>query len=126
MREKSNEYGFMGCVIRGTFTAIITTLIGILIFAGIVKIACLNTNVIKAVNQFIKVLSVFLGCFFSLKDKGGLIKGAIIGLVCAVVTYLLFSLIGAEISFGTTFLVDLLFQTVIGAIFGIITVNVRK
>ena len=77
-------------------------------------------------NQFIKVLSVFLGCFCTIKDKGGLIKGALIGCACAVVTYLLFSLIGAEVSFGTTFFVDLIFQVVIGVIFGILAVNFRK
>lgn len=123
--EKSENGGFLS-VVKGVGTAVIVTLVGVLIFAAVVKIAALNTSVIKAVNQFIKILSVFLGVSVSVRGKMGLIKGLAIGVVSTVVTYLLFTLIGGEISFGTPFFVDLLFGLIVGAISGVIVVNVRK
>ncbi len=126
MRENSKDRGFIRSIIKGFFTATIVTLIGVLVFAGIVKLAFLSTSVIKAVNQFIKVISVFLGCFFNVKENGGLIKGALIGCFSSLVTYLLFALIGGETQFGLSIIVDMIFMTVIGAISGIIAVNLKK
>ena len=126
MRENSKENGFMLSIIKGTFTAIIITLIGVLIFAGVVKIAYLKSGVIKAVNQFIKVLSVFLGCFFHVKGRGGLLKGGLLGCFTAIITYLVFAFIGGETSFGVPFVLDLVFQLIIGAIAGIIIVNLKN
>lgn len=126
MHENSKENGFIRSIIKGFFTATIITLISVLVFAGVVKVAYLNTSVIKAVNQFIKVLSVFLGCFFNVRISGGLIKGALVGCLSSIVMYLLFALIGGQMSFGFPFVVDLIFMSVIGAISGIISVNLRK
>ena len=76
-------------------------------------------------NQFIKIISVFIGCLFSFSGVKGLIRGAITGLTVTVITYLIFLLFGAA-SFGTGFLIDLALLTVVGAISGIIAVNVKK
>lgn len=105
---------------------LIIVLAGILIFAGIIKIACLSDGVIKPVNQFIKILSVFLGCFFSVRGKLGFLKGGLVGAIGMAITYLVFSLIGGQISFGGTFVLDLLFGLVVGIISGIVAVNLKK
>ncbi len=122
--EKAKN-NFIVQIIKGVFTALIVALVGVLIFAGVLKIANLNDGVIKAVNQFIKVLAVFLGCFFSLKEDKGLIKGMLVGLASALLISLTFALICGNLSFGLGFIIDLAFMTVIGIISGIITVNVK-
>ena len=124
--EKSNASGFFVSIVKGIATALIITLVGVLIFAGIVKLATLSSGVIKAVNQFIKILSVFLGCSFSLKESKGLIKGAIVGVCSTVLTYLIFALIGSGISFGLAFLLDIVLGLVVGGVSGVIAVNVKK
>ena len=116
----------MPSIIKGSATAIIITLIGILVFAFIVKVAFLNSGVIKAVNQFIKVLSVFLGCFVFVRESKGFIKGGLIGGITAVIVYLIFALMGGGISFGVSFIVDLIFQVMVGAISGVISINLKK
>lgn len=126
MRENSGENKFFPSILKGMATAVIITLVGILLFAIVIKIAYLNSSVIKAVNQFIKVLSIFLGCFTFVRDNGGIIKGAIIGGFTAIVVYLIFALMGGESLFGGTFIIDLIFQTVVGAISGIVAVNLKK
>lgn len=123
--EKSEGGGVLS-VIKGVGTAVIVTLVGVLIFAAVVKIASLGTGVIKAVNQFIKILSVFLGVSVSVRGKMGLVKGIAVGVCSTVITYLLFALIGGEVSFGTAFFIDLLFGLIVGGISGVISVNVKK
>lgn len=124
--EKSSDSGrFFPQLIKGILTGVIATIAGILIFAVIVNLTGLSQSVIKGVNQFIKIISVFIGCLFSFSGEKGLIKGAITGLTITVITYLIFLLFGAA-SFGTGFFIDLALLTVVGAISGIIAVNVKK
>ncbi len=124
--EKSSDSGrFSPQLIKGILTGVIATIAGILIFAVIVNLTGINQSVIKGVNQFIKIISVFIGCLFSFSGEKGLIKGAISGIIITVITYLIFLLFGAA-SFGTGFLIDLALLTVVGAISGIIAVNVKK
>ncbi len=113
-------------IIKGVLATFIIALIGILIFAFIVKFAVLNSGVVKAVNQFIKVLSIFLGCTICVRKNLGLIKGALIGLLFTAVIYLTFALIGSNVSFGITFLIEIIFTSIIGAISGVIAVNMKK
>jgi len=71
------------------------------------------------------VLSVFLGCMFCVRDNKGLIKGLIIGALSSLLTVLVFSLITGSGFNLTSIIVDILFLSVVGAICGIITVNVK-
>lgn len=118
--------GFFSCVFKGIGVALTVTLIGVFIFAFVIKAACLSSGVIKAVNQFIKILSIFLACMFSIKGGSGFLKGAIIGLLSMVVTYLVFLLMGSGATFDGGFILDLVFGLVVGAISGIITVNLKR
>lgn len=126
MRENSKNDKIFHSVIRGGTTSIIITLVAIIVFAFIIKFAYLNSGVIKAVNQFIKTISVFLGCFCFVRESKGLIKGALIGCFSAIITYLIFALIGGTIDFGISFILDVIFQVILGAIFGVVAVNIKK
>ena len=120
------DNSFVSCVVKGVLFSVIISLISILIFGVIVQTSKLDSGVIKAVNQFIKILSVFLACTLSLKDRLGLVGGAIIGFVSTIITYLLFSLFFGSVSFGLSFFIDLIFMLIIGGISGIISVNLKK
>jgi len=126
MSYNKNGKSFFTEVLKGIITTVTITLVAVLIFAWIVKTASLGVSVIKAVNQFIKVISIFLGCFFSLSSGKGLIKGAIVGGISAIITYLIFALIGGELVLGVSFIIDLIFCIIVGGICGIISVNVKK
>lgn len=113
-------------ILKGAFLMLIIALVGVLAFSVVVKIADLGASVIKPVNQFIKILAVFFGCFFSVKGNMGFLKGALCGVLGTVIIFLAFALIGGEISFGISFWIDVLLGAVAGAISGMVTVNVRK
>ena len=123
---EKNEGKFFANIIKGTILSVICALVGILIFAFIIKIANLNGIVIKAVNQFIKILAIFLGCFFMLKENKGIIKGVFLGVFFTIIIYLIFALVLGNKNFGTVFFIDLLFGAIIGAVSGIISVNLKK
>lgn len=123
---QKNKNGFFISILLSAGLSIICALIGILIFALIVKFTNFNSGVIKAVNQFLKVIAIFIGCFFILKQGKGAIKGLLSGIIFTIILYLIFSLISGSFNFGVSFIVDLLFCAIIGAICGIISVNVKK
>lgn len=122
---EKTESSFIVQVIKGVVLSVICSLIGILIFALILKVATLSNLAVKSVNQFIKAISIFIGCFFSLKGSKGLIKGLLIGVFWAVIVYLIFLLLGSGESL-TSVGVDVLFGGLVGVISGIATVNMKK
>lgn len=113
-------------IFKGVGITIICNLIGVLIFGVVVQIASLDSSIVKAVNQFIKVLSLFMGCISSLKGKLGFLKGLIVGVVSNFIIHIIFSIISQAKLFTTSFLADMIFLAIIGLISGIISVNAKK
>lgn len=116
---------FLTSVIKATALSLISSLVGILLFALIVKLVALSDGTVKTVNQFIKVIAVFIGCFFSVKGKLGIVKGGISGALCTVLLYAVFALMSGSGIFSVQTLADMLFTAVVGGIAGIIAVNLR-
>ena len=113
-------------IFKGVGITIICNLIGVLIFGVVVQIASLDSSIVKAVNQFIKVLSLFMGCISSLKGKLGFLKGLIVGIVSNFIIHIIFSIISQTKLFTNSFLADMIFLAIIGLISGIISVNAKK
>ena len=122
----SERVGFFSGIIKGALTAVMITLFGVLIFAVITKFTLFNDGVVKAVNQFIKILSIFLGCAFNIRGNNGLIKGGALAFLSTIIIYSLFSLFCGTSAFNQSFFIDLIFTIIIGAISGIIAVNAKK
>ncbi|MBO4989199.1 MAG: DUF3792 family protein [Clostridia bacterium] len=113
-------------VLKCVGIALVTSLALELLFALLIKVFSLPNSVISPVNQCIKVISVFLGCFFGFSPEMGIIKGGIGGALSIVLTKLVFSFLAGSITWSLWFLAELLFGIVVGVLCGIITVNVKK
>lgn len=126
-KVKESNGSILNGVIRGSLFAVAVSLIGILVFAFIIKLTSINNDLIAPVNQAIKGISVLMGCFYAFKhaSSNGLIKGILIGLVYTVLSFLIFSILNGEFEFTKTLLNDLLFGGIIGAICGVIAVNFK-
>lgn len=125
IKNKSNIFsGF----IKGVLVSLLATLIGIFLFALVLRFVDLNTVVIKIVNQVIKILSVLFGVKVCLKcnKSKGLLKGAVVGVLYTVLSYLIFSLLVSSFSFGLNLVYDILFLGVAGVVCGVIFVNSKK
>ena len=111
MEERAQFWKMTG---RGVSLAIIVCLAAVLIFALVIQFTGLPESVIMPVNQFIKVLAIFIGCFFSLRGSKGWLKGGLVGLIAGGLTFLLFALLGGFPS-GLRILWDLLFCVGVGS-----------
>ena len=121
-----NSNGIVAQSLKSSIFSIIVSLVGILLFALILRFSTLPTSVVKPVNQFIKILSIFLGCFYCLSQEKGIFKGLLSGILFGLSINLLFSLFSGEnIAIGKMG-IELLFCAIIGAICGIISVNLKN
>ena len=115
-------------ILKGTLVSLAVSLVGILIFAFFIKYVAVPTSAIKPINQVIKGLSLLFGAFIALKksDKMGLVTGLLIGLSYTILAFLVFSLLDGQFEFSKTLVNDLLFGGIIGAICGVIAINIKR
>ena len=126
--REHKDRSFLLAIIKGSLIALCISLVGILIFAFILKFASISDKAIRPINQIIKGVSVLIGVFVAMRkvDKMGLVGGLLIGLVYTILAFVVFSTLDGHFVFNLTLLNDLLFGEIIGAICGLIAVNVKK
>lgn len=126
--EQEERVSFIVPVLKGALMALSISLIGILIFAFILRFTSISDGAIKPINQAIKIVSIVLGTVWGLKKSKemGLISGLIIGILYTIIAFVAFSILDGQFEFSRTIVNDLLFGSIIGAISGIIAVNFRK
>lgn len=119
---------FLGYLLKGTLIALCISLVLVLVFAFLLKFTNIPDTAIYPVNQVIKGISIFLGVFIGMKKSKelGLVCGLLIGLCYTLLAFLVFSILSGGFSVDITLLTDLIFGAVIGAICGIISVNIKK
>ncbi len=125
--EKQNS-GAWVAILKGVSVGLCVSLVGILLFAFILRFTSISDKVIAPVNEVIKGVSIFLGVFIGLKKhkSKGLLNGILIGFLFIIVAFLVFSLLDGTFCLDRTFLNDIVFGSIIGAICGIICVNLKK
>ncbi len=126
--ENKSVNGLWVALLKGVVTSLCVALVGILLFAFVLRFTSISDSVISPVNQVIKGVSIFFGVFVGLKKykNQGLLNGLLIGFIFTILAFLVFSLLDGAFCFDRTLLNDLIFNSVIGAICGIICVNLKK
>ena len=125
-KEKSGN--LLLSIVKGDVVGLCVALVGILIFAFILRFTNISDKIIAPVNQVIKGVSIFFGVFIGLKKHKsmGLLSGFLIGLFFTIAAFLVFSILDGAFSFDRTLVNDIIFGSIIGAICGIICVNLKK
>ena len=114
-------------IVRSALFAIILSILLVMAFAVIAKFANVSENVIVPVNIAIKILSVAAGCLIGVRhDSKGLIKGLVIGLLYAGLTYLVFAAVGGDFTQNPMSVYDILACIAAGVLSGILAVNVKR
>lgn len=128
IETKKEKVPFVGAIIKGSLIALSFSLVGILIFAFVLRFIAISDGAIKPINQVIKILSVAFGVFIGLKKNHdmGLIRGLLIGLLYTIMAFISFSILDGSMSFSITLINDLLFGAISGAICGILAVNLKR
>lgn len=126
--NSEEKVSFLTSVLKGALMALSVCLIGILIFAFILRFTAISDSLIRPINQVIKTISILIGTFFGLKKSKdmGLISGLIIGILFTIISFVAFSILDGHFEFGISLVNDCMFGSIIGGICGIIAVNLRK
>ncbi|MBR2646515.1 MAG: TIGR04086 family membrane protein [Clostridia bacterium] len=125
--EDTNGYG-NGVIegIKAVALALALSLIGAVIFAGILRAATLGNAVIYPVNQIIKVLSIVAGVTVFVRGEKGWLKGGAAALGFTALSYLAFSALGGDFSLSWLIFAELLWTAGAGVLSGMIAVNLRR
>lgn len=114
-------------VLKASLLAVIVTLAGFLVFAVVMKLANLQETIIPPVNQAIRIISIALGGAVAARSSSsrGWLMGALTGLLYIVWALVISAIFGGKYAFDTLLLSDALLGIVVGAIGGIIGINIE-
>ena len=122
--ESSFNDGF--CVVKGVGLAVAISLLGAIIFAVILRNCSLSDKVIYPVNQTMKSVALALGALFFVRGEKGWLKGLCMGLAFTALSYLAFSAIGGDFSLSWLIAAELILEVFVGALSGIVAVNIKS
>jgi len=114
-------------ILKASLLAVIVTLVCFLVFAVVMKLANLQETIIPPVNQAIRITSIALGGALAARSSStkGWLKGAITGLLYIMWALIISSIFGGRYAFDTVLLSDVILGIVVGAIGGIIGINLE-
>lgn len=113
-------------IVKAVLAAAIISMVCVLVFSLIIGLCSLDSGVITPVNQVLKIIAIALGGIIFIRGERGLLKGAVYGVAAVLVTYLLFSIIASSFSVTWMFALEILLGAFVGAISGVIGVNIRR
>lgn len=103
--------------------AVMTAVVLALILSLLKGLFNFGDSVVKPINQVLKTMAIFFSALLFLRGEKGLIKGLITGLATALLTALIASAFSGDFFKGLIF--DLLLFSAIGAVSGVIAVNIK-
>ena len=119
---KSIKWGGVLSILKCCLIGIVATLIGTVIFAVVLKFANLSTKIISYINDIIKVFSIFIMIMCVKRSNGEKLffKALISGVVYALLTFIIFSILNGTFAMNLSFLYDLLFAVIVSLILSVI------
>ena len=127
-RAARNRRTIWSRLLRGLLTAIGVTLLCVLLFALLMQWLKPSDNVIRIINQIIKLGSIFAGVYITVGRSGenGLLLGAGVGLAYMLLGVLLYALLSGQQLPWTAYLSDIAMGIAGGGIAGAIVAGMRK
>lgn len=128
--QKENSYGTYGngwfSVIKGAGLALAISLLSAVVFACILRATGLPDSIVYPVNQTVKAVSIAIGTLVFTRGEKGWLKGFGVALAFTALSYLAFSALGGDFSLSWLIFVELFVALLIGAVSGIVAVNLRR
>ena len=112
-------------LLKGLGTAILVTVAGVAIFALLMQWLRPTEGVVRIVNQVLKLASIGAGVYVCVGRgcEGGLIKGALVGLLYMALGVGVYALLSGQGSSASAYLADLGMGVAGGGIVGMILSN---
>ena len=107
--------------VKALIIAVILSLVSVLLAALVIKLFNLGNGAIPIINQVINGVSILLGCLIAIKSKhNSWLKGIVIGILYIALSFVIFSLLDGEFSFGLGILNDVALGSITGMVSGIL------
>lgn len=119
-------------IVKDTLMGAIGALLMAIIYVGLYALAMqlfhVGENSMPVVNVIAKAVCMLLAAFISIwrRPQKGWLKGGIAGGLYVILAFVLFSLMDGDWSLGWPFVADLGMGIIVGAVGGILFVNLRK
>ena len=101
------------------------SLLSVIVFAVILRSTSIGEKAIYPVNQTIKAISIALGTLVFVRGEKGWLKGGAVGLLFTALSYLAFSALGGDFSLGWLIFAEMAIALLVGAVSGILAVNLK-
>ena len=127
-RGAEKQSGLILKALKGGILGLVITIMSILAFAILVKKFGISDEVISAVNQAVKVASIFMAAYASSKNstQRQILSGAAAGCMYVLLGYLTFSLIQSSWGDVTLLLADLAMGAVVGMLTAMVFTRILK
>ena len=114
-------------ILKGLGVAVAITLLGMALLAAIVIFTPISDGALTALNQVLKVASVFFGVLCAVKRGGerGLALGALVGLLYMILGYAAYCMIDAALAPAGQMALEFAMGALIGAVSGVICANMK-
>ena len=113
-------------IVKGTGLALLLSLVSALLFAVLLRCTYVPDSFIYPVNQTLKAVCITVGALVFVRGEKGFVKGGAIALLFTALSYLAFSAIGNDFSLSWLIFAELFLGLFVGALSGIIAVNIKR
>ncbi len=126
MRNETVYGGDVFSVVKAVLLSLAISILSAVVFAVILRAAPLGEEVIYPVTQAFKGVSIAIGTLVFARGEKGWLKGGLVGLFFTALSYLAFSALGGDFSLSWLILLELAIALAVGALSGILAVNVKR
>ena len=119
---KSLNWSSLVSVLKCCLLGIIVTLVGVVAFAVVLKFVDLSSVAVSYINDIIKALAILTIVFCIKKSNDGklIFKAVLGGVIYALLSFIIFSIMNGGFSFNLSFIFDLLFAVIVAIIASVI------
>lgn len=120
----ANRISILLSILKGFIAAVICSLIGMLLIAVICVSVRISDNVLYALNQVLKTLSILFGTWICVGRGGrnGLITGAVLAMLYIIAGYACYAIFGGECEI-VSMLGEILLGSTVGGLTGSVLAN---
>ncbi len=125
--KSQTSLGSVLAIARGLLASLAVTVLGVVLFALMIKWLNLSDTVISVMNQALKLMAIFIGTRAAVGrgGSGGVMKGALVGLLYMVLGVLGYAFLSGMTLTPMAYLADLGMGVAAGGLCGIIMANLK-
>lgn len=125
MRNENSYGNGMFSMLKAAALALAVSFLSVVLFAVILRSASLSERLVYPVTQTVKGVSLAVGVLVFVRGEKGWLKGGGVGLLFSALSYLAFSSLGGDFSLSWLIFAELAISLAVGALAGILAVNLK-